>query len=70
MRRIVGNDNSRGFPTIAAIQYLKRPELNINTVAALMGSREPSAFHRSFRKWRGRTPGGYHARDHVLANGP
>ncbi|MEM8594270.1 MAG: AraC family transcriptional regulator ligand-binding domain-containing protein [Pseudomonadota bacterium] len=49
-------DNSRRE---AAVAYLSRPELSINTVAALMGFTEPSAFHRSFKKWTGKPPGVY-----------
>jgi len=41
----------------AAIAYLKRPELSINRVAELMGFSDPSAFHRSFKKWTGIPPG-------------
>lgn len=40
-----------------AVAYLSRPELSINTIAALMGFTEPSAFHRSFKKWTGKPPG-------------
>jgi AraC-like DNA-binding protein len=43
----------------AATQFLSRPELRINAVAALLGFDEPSAFHRSFKKWTGSTPGDY-----------
>ena len=43
----------------AAQTYLKRPGLKINAVAALMGFDEPSAFHRAFKKWSGKTPGEY-----------
>lgn len=43
----------------AAIAYLSRPELSVNAVAALMGFTDPSAFHRSFKKWTGQTPGQY-----------
>lgn len=46
----------------AAEQYLSRPELKINTVSALMGFDEPSAFHRSFKKWTGITPGEFRSR--------
>ena len=94
MRRIVGHDLSREFPSVvdmasmlnmsvrtlrrrlkevgttyqefkdntrrdASVQLLNRPELNINTIAALLGFDEPSAFHRSFKKWTGKTPGEY-----------
>lgn len=41
----------------AAVAYLSRPELSINAVAALMGFTDPSAFHRSFKKWTGIPPG-------------
>ena len=43
----------------AAEQLLSRPELKINAVAAMLGFDEPSAFHRSFKKWTGNTPGEY-----------
>ncbi|MBL4827516.1 MAG: AraC family transcriptional regulator [Spongiibacteraceae bacterium] len=97
MKRIVGNDFSRGFPNIAqvsgqlnmsvrtlrrrlnevgttyqqfkdnlrcdaAIRYLSRPELKIISVSALLSFDEPSAFHRSFKKWTGMTPGEYRAK--------
>jgi AraC-like DNA-binding protein len=94
MRRAVGPDLSRDFPSVmemanylnlsvrtlrrrlkdvdttyqafkdhtrrhAAEQLLSRPELKINAVAAMLGFDEPSAFHRSFKKWTGLTPGEY-----------
>lgn len=43
----------------AAIAYLSRSDLSINAVAALMGFTDPSAFHRSFKKWTGLPPGQY-----------
>jgi AraC-like DNA-binding protein len=43
----------------AAKSYLNRPELKINAVSALLGFDEPSAFHRSFKKWTEMTPGDY-----------
>lgn len=51
----------------AAIAYLGRPELSVNAVAALMGFTDPSAFHRSFKKWTGQTPGQYRS-DVLSAN--
>lgn len=44
-----------------AIRWLNQPELKINAVSALLGFDEPSAFHRSFKKWTGMTPGEYRA---------
>lgn len=41
----------------AAKLCLDRPELSINEVALQMGFTDPSAFHRSFKKWTGMTPG-------------
>lgn len=43
----------------AALRLLRRPELRINAISALLGFDEPSAFHRSFKKWTGQTPGEY-----------
>ncbi|MCR9103985.1 MAG: AraC family transcriptional regulator [Gammaproteobacteria bacterium] len=43
----------------AAMLCLDRPELSINEVALHMGFTDPSAFHRSFKKWTGQTPGQY-----------
>lgn len=48
----------------ASCAYLSNPDLSINAVAALMGFTDPSAFHRSFKKWTGMTPGEYRAREH------
>lgn len=97
MKRIVGNDFSRDFPSVvimaeqlnmsvrtlrrrlkelgstyqqfkdglrrdAAMSFLNRHELKINAVSALLGFDEPSAFHRSFKKWTGLTPGEYRAK--------
>ncbi|MFT4521041.1 MAG: AraC-like DNA-binding protein [Halioglobus sp.] len=41
----------------AAMLCLDRPELSINEVALQMGFTDPSAFHRSFKKWTQQTPG-------------
>jgi AraC-like DNA-binding protein len=45
----------------AAMDYLARNDLSINSVAQQMGFTDPSAFHRSFKKWTGKTPGEYRA---------
>ncbi|MEP5766626.1 MAG: AraC family transcriptional regulator [Halieaceae bacterium] len=45
----------------AAREYLGRQELSINAVAMQLGFTDPSAFHRSFKKWTGLTPGEYRA---------
>ncbi|WP_269620824.1 AraC family transcriptional regulator [Zhongshania sp. BJYM1] len=44
-----------------ATRWLNQPELKVNAVSALLGFDEPSAFHRSFKKWTGMTPGEYRA---------
>jgi AraC-like DNA-binding protein len=40
-----------------AIQYLQEKNITINEVAFLLGFSEPSAFHRSFKRWKGISPG-------------
>ena len=45
----------------AAEEYLVREDLSINAVAAQLGFTDPSAFHRSFKKWTGLTPGEFRA---------
>lgn len=45
----------------ASILWLDRPELSVSEVALHMGFTDPSAFHRSFKKWTGRTPGQFRA---------
>jgi AraC-like DNA-binding protein len=45
----------------AAKLCLDRPELSINEVALLLGFTDPSAFHRSFKKWTKQTPGQFRA---------
>jgi AraC-like DNA-binding protein len=45
----------------AAILLLDRPDLTVNEVALQMGFTDPSAFHRSFKKWSGQTPGQFRA---------
>ena len=46
----------------AAIDALERSDLSINAVAGQLGFTDPSAFHRSFKKWTGLTPGEYRRR--------
>ena len=48
-----------------AMRWLNQPELKINAVSALLGFDEPSAFHRSFKKWPGMTPGEYRNSRHA-----
>jgi len=45
----------------AAKLCLDRRDLSINEVALQMGFTDPSAFHRSFKKWTGQTPGQFRA---------
>ena len=45
----------------AATALLDNADLSINQVAAQMGFTDPSAFHRSFKKWTQQTPGEYRA---------
>jgi len=45
----------------AAMLCLDRPDLSINDVALQMGFTDPSAFHRSFKKWTSQTPGQFRA---------
>nr|MDT0251103.1 AraC family transcriptional regulator [Endozoicomonas sp.] len=49
----------------ASIDYLSQPNLTINSVAALMGFDEPSAFHRSFKKWTDMTPGEFRKKNNI-----
>ena len=55
-----------GLRSDAAKSYLNRPELKINAVSALLGFDEPSAFHRSFKKWTGLTPGEFRSQQQDL----
>ncbi|TDG12706.1 AraC family transcriptional regulator [Seongchinamella unica] len=43
----------------AAISLLSRDGLTVSEVAERVGFSDPSAFHRSFKKWTGLSPGSY-----------
>ncbi len=43
----------------AAISMLSRDGLTVSEVAEQVGFSDPSAFHRSFKKWTGQSPGSY-----------
>jgi AraC-like DNA-binding protein len=42
-----------------AISLLGRERMTVSDVAELVGFSDPSAFHRSFKKWTGQSPGAY-----------
>ena len=42
-----------------AISMLSRDQLTVSEVAEYVGFSDPSAFHRSFKKWTGQSPGSY-----------
>lgn len=42
-----------------AITLLSRQRLTVSEVAEQVGFSDPSAFHRSFKKWTGQSPGSY-----------
>lgn len=46
----------------AAYVHLRDSTLPITEIAALLGYREPSAFHKAFKKWSGLQPGEYRLR--------
>ena len=46
-----------------AKRYLEEPRLALGEVSFLLGFSEPSAFHRAFKRWTGKTPLAYRQRD-------
>lgn len=44
-----------------ALRYVTEDRLAISEAAYLLGFSEASAFHRSFKRWTGRTPAQYRA---------
>ncbi|MCK5880565.1 MAG: AraC family transcriptional regulator [Sinobacterium sp.] len=52
----------------AATAYLSRPELSVSAVSVLMGFTDPSAFHRSFKKWTGMTPGQFRQKEFSIGD--
>ncbi len=42
-----------------AFNYLRDNQISVAEVSYLLGFSEPSAFHRAFKKWTGKTPGNY-----------
>jgi AraC-like DNA-binding protein len=42
-----------------AISLLSRERMTVSNVAEQVGFSDPSAFHRSFKKWTGQSPGSY-----------
>ncbi|WP_242059178.1 helix-turn-helix domain-containing protein [Nostoc foliaceum] len=42
-----------------ALRHLKKTDTPIHDVAFLLGFSEPSAFHRAFKRWTGKTPRTY-----------
>jgi AraC-like DNA-binding protein len=44
-----------------AIRHLANPSTSVSQVGFLLGFSEPSAFHRAFRRWTGKSPGEFRA---------
>ncbi|MCC5600403.1 helix-turn-helix transcriptional regulator [Nostoc favosum] len=44
-----------------ALRHLKKTDAPIHDVAFFLGFSEPSAFHRAFKQWTGKTPRAYRA---------
>jgi len=50
-----------------SLRYLRRGEVSVAEISYLLGFTEPSAFHRSFKRWTGSTPGS--VRDRIRVAG-
>lgn len=48
-----------------ALRHLKKTDTPIHDVAFLLGFSEPSAFHRAFKRWTGKTPRAYKSLHHT-----
>lgn len=46
-----------GFLSRMALEYLRDGTLGLKEISFLLGFSEPSAFHRAFVRWTGKTPG-------------
>jgi AraC-like DNA-binding protein len=52
-----------------SLHHLRRDEVPVAEISYLLGFAEPSAFHRSFRRWTGSTPGSVRNRLHRPGTG-
>lgn len=50
-----------------ALRYLRHQDIPIAEISHLLGFAEPSAFHRSFRRWTGSSPGNVRKSFHDVA---
>jgi AraC-like DNA-binding protein len=55
-----------GLRRTLALRYLAEDRLAIGETAYLLGFSDASAFHRSFKRWTGKTPAQYRARESAL----
>lgn len=58
--REILDDARRGI----ALKYLRDKSVSIGEISFLLGFSEPSAFHRSFRRWMGATPQSFRVSKH------
>ncbi|MEC4815306.1 MAG: AraC family transcriptional regulator [Scytonema sp. PMC 1069.18] len=47
-----------------ALRHLQKADIPIHDIAFLLGFSEPSAFHRAFKRWTGKTPRAYRLQKH------